>query len=155
MKTREQHEPALARGDLESFLRTEFPQAFSAGSGLSIEEVWHGGARVRQAYRQDFIRPGGTISGPTMMALADFAMYVAVLAAIGPVPLAVTTNLNINFLRKPGAADLLAEARLMKLGKRLAVGEVVIQSVGAEILVAHATSTYSIPDPSEAYGTVL
>jgi len=155
MKRREQHEPALARGDLESFLRTEFPQAFNAGSGLSIEEVWHGGARVRQAYRQDFIRPGGTISGPTMMALADFAMYVAVLAAIGPVPLAVTTNLNINFLRKPGAADLLAEARLMKLGKRLAVGEVAIQSVGAEILVAHATSTYSIPDPSEAYGTVL
>ena len=155
MKTREQHEPALARGDLESFLRTEFPQAFSAGSGLSIEEVWHGGARVRQAYRQDFIRPGGTISGPTMMALADFAMYVAVLAAIGPVPLAVTTNLNINFLRKPGAADLLAEAKLMKLGKRLAVGEVAIRSVGAGELVAHATSTYSIPDPSEAYGTVL
>ena len=155
MKRREQHEPALARGDLESFLRTEFPQAFNAGSGLSIEEVWHGGARVRQAYRQDFIRPGGTISGPTMMALADFAMYVAVLAAIGPVPLAVTTNLNINFLRKPGAADLLAEARLMKLGKRLAVGEVAIQSVGAGKLVAHATSTYSIPDPSEAYVTVL
>jgi len=155
MKTREQHEPALARGDLESFLRTEFPQAFSAGSGLSIEEVWHGGARVRQAYRQDFIRPGGTISGPTMMALADFAMYVAVLAAIGPVPLAVTTNLNINFLRKPGAADLLAEAKLMKLGKRLAVGEVAIRSVGAGELVAHATSTYSIPDPSEAYAAVL
>ncbi|HKD31149.1 MAG TPA: PaaI family thioesterase [Xanthobacteraceae bacterium] len=155
MKTREQHEPALARGDLESFLRTEFPQAFSAGSGLSIEEVWHGGARVRQAYRQDFIRPGGTISGPTMMALADFAMYVAVLAAIGPVPLAVTTNLNINFLRKPGAADLLAEAKLMKLGKRLAVGEVAIRSVGAGELVAHATSTYSIPDLSEAYAAVL
>src|SRR5215472_1343757 len=155
MKRGEQHEPALARSDLESLLRREFPQAFNAGSGLSIEEVWHGGARVRQAYRQDFIRPGGTISGPTMMALADFAMYVAVLAAIGPVPLAVTTNLNINFLRKPGAADLLAEARLMKLGKRLAVGEVAIHSVGAGILVAHATSTYSIPDPSEAYGTVL
>src|SRR5262244_903331 len=145
MKTREQHEPALARGDLESFLRTEFPQAFSAGSGLSIEEVWHGGARVRQAYRQDFIRPGGTISGPTMMALADFAMYVGVLASIGPVPLAVTTNLNINFLRRPGSRDLIAECRLLKLGKRLAVGEVTIHSEGDDEPVAHVTSTYSIP----------
>src|SRR5215467_3060745 len=145
MKRREQHEPALARGDLESFLRTEFPQAFNAGSGLSIEEVWHGGARVRQAYRQNFIRPGGTISGPTMMALADFAMYVAVLASIGPLPLAVTTNLSINFLRKPPAADLVAEARLMKLGKRLAVGEVAIRSAAEPELAAHATLTYSIP----------
>jgi len=142
-------EPALARGDLESFLRKEFPQVFNAGSGLSIEEVWHGGAQVRQAYREDFIRPGGTISGPTMMALADFAMYVAVLAAVGPVPLAVTTNLSINFLRKPGATDLLAEAKLMKLGKRLAVGEVAIRSVGGAELVAHATSTYSIPSPQD------
>jgi uncharacterized protein (TIGR00369 family) len=137
--------PALARGELESFLRTEFPQAFHAASGLFIEDIWRGGAQVRQAYREDFIRPGGTISGPTMMALADFAMYVAVLAAIGRVPLAVTTNLNINFLRKGGAADLLAEARLIKLGKRLAVGEVEIWSAGSTELIAHATSTYSIP----------
>ena len=131
-------------------LRNEFPQVFNAGSGLTIEEIGHGAARVRQAYREDFIRPGGTISGPTMMALADFAMYVAVLASIGPVPLAVTTNLNINFLRKPGAADLLAEAKLIKLGKRLAVGEVGIWSAGSAELVAHATSTYSIPSPQDA-----
>src|SRR6516162_4434662 len=84
-------DPALTHSELESFLRNEFPQAFKAG--FSIEEIWHGGAQVRQAYREDFIRPGGTISGPTMMALADFAMYVAVLASIGLVPLAVTTNL--------------------------------------------------------------
>jgi acyl-coenzyme A thioesterase PaaI-like protein len=82
-----------------------------------------------------------------MMALADFAMYVAVLASIGPVPLAVTTSLNINFLRKPGEADLLAEAKLMKLGKRLAVGEVGLWSAGSDDLVAHVTSTYSIPAP--------
>src|SRR5262252_6705371 len=119
----------------------ELPRLFKAG--VSIEEIWHGGAQVRQAYREDFIRPGGTISGPTMMALADFAMYVAVLGAIGPVPLAVTTNLSINFLRKPGPADLLAEAKLMKLGKRLAVGEVAIRSADSVELVAHATSTYS------------
>jgi uncharacterized protein (TIGR00369 family) len=140
-------EPVLSVGELESFLRTEFSQVFNSASGVSIEAVWHGGARVRQTYRKDFIRPGGTISGPTMMALADFAMYVALLASIGPVPLAVTTNLNINFLRKPGAADLLAEAKLMKLGKRLAVGEVGIRSAGMTELVAHVTSTYSIPRP--------
>ena len=141
--------PALSVGELEHFLRTEFPQVFNSASGVSIEKVWHGGALVRQAYRHDFIRPGGTISGPTMMALADFAMYVAVLASIGPVPLAVTTNLNINFLRKPGATDLLAEAKLMKLGKRLAVGEVGIRSDGEADLVAHVTSTYSIPRPHD------
>ena len=80
-----------------------------------------------------------------MMTLADFAMYVAVLAAIGPVPLAVTINLNINFLRKPSQRDLTAEARLLKLGKRLATGEVVIRCVGDDAPVAHVTSTYSIP----------
>jgi len=143
-------EPALTHSELESFLRNEFPQVFKAGSGLSIEEIWHGGAQVRQAYREDFIRPGGTISGPTMMALADFAMYVAVLSSIGVVPLAVTTNLSINFLRKPSAADLLAEAKLMKLGKRLAVGEVAIRLAGGVELVAHATSTYSIPSTQDA-----
>jgi uncharacterized protein (TIGR00369 family) len=132
--------------ELERFLAAEFPQVFNAASGLAIEQVWAGGSRVRQAYQPQFIRPGGTISGPTMMALADFAMYVGVLASIGPVPLAVTTNLNINFLRKPGASDLIAECRLLKLGKRLAVGEVTLRSDGAEDAVAHVTSTYSIPD---------
>ena len=131
--------------ELHGFLATEFPQVFHANSGLSIEEVWHGGGRVRQAYQAQFIRPGGTISGPTMMALADFAMYVGVLASIGPVPLAVTINLNINFLRKPAARDLIAECRLLKLGKRLAMGEVTIRSDGADEPVAHVTSTYSIP----------
>ncbi len=142
--------PALSLGEMEAFLHTEFPQAFDGKGGLSVEEVWHGGARVRQAYREAFIRPGGTISGPTMMALADAAMYVAVLAAIGPVPLAVTTQLSINFLRRPAAADLVAEAELMKLGKRLAVGEVAIRSAGGAALVAHATSTYSIPEPQDS-----
>jgi uncharacterized protein (TIGR00369 family) len=131
--------------ELERFLAAEFPQAFYPESGLAIEAVWEGGCRVRQHFRAHSIRPGGTISGPTMMALADFAMYVAVLAAIGPVPLAVTINLNINFLRKPGTRDLTAETRLLKLGKRLATGEVTIRSDGKEEPVAHVTSTYSIP----------
>jgi uncharacterized protein (TIGR00369 family) len=135
----------LSIAELEQFLAAEFPQVFHAGSGLAIEDARHGGCRVRLAYRETFIRPGGTISGPTMMALADFAMYVAVLASIGRVPLAVTTSLNINFLRKPGAGDLVADAELMKLGKRLAVGEVAIRSAGEREMIAHATSTYSIP----------
>jgi uncharacterized protein (TIGR00369 family) len=135
----------MSVGALEAFLAAEFPQAFHPESGLTIEEVGHGGSRVRQAYRPTLLRPGGTISGPAMMALADFAMYVAVLASIGPVPLAVTTSLNINFLRRPGPADLIAECRLLKLGKRLAVGEVGIRSDGMDAVVAHATSTYSIP----------
>lgn len=139
--------PALSLGDMETFLRAEFPQMFNVESGLAIEEVWRGGVRLRQACRAAFIRPGGTISGPTMMALADVAMYLAVLAAVGPVPLAVTTSLTINFLRRPAAADLVAEAELMKLGKRLAVGQVAIRSAGEAEMVAHATSTYSIPRP--------
>src|SRR5438045_7355933 len=133
---------AMTVEELERFLRREFPQGFHSDSGLGIEAVWERGCRVRQAFRPMSIRPGGTISGPTMMALADFAMYVAVLATIGPVPLAVTINLNINFLRKPGQADLLAEARLLKLGKRLATGEVIVRSEGEEETVAHASSTY-------------
>ena len=131
--------------ELEHFFLAEFPHVFHPESGLAIEAVWERGCRVRQAFRQRSVRPGGTISGPTMMALADLAMYVAVLAAIGPVPLAETINLNINFLRKAAPRDLLAEARLLKLGKRLATGEVTICSQGETEPVAHATSTYSIP----------
>ena len=96
-------QPVMDVEALKRFLAQDFPQAFHPRSGLSIEAVWHGGGRVRQAYQPRFMRPGGTISGPTMMALADVAMYVVLLASIGPVPLAVTTNLNINFLRKPDA----------------------------------------------------
>lgn len=135
--------------ELEHFLSKEFPQVFHPQSGLTIEEVWHGGARVRQAYSDKFIRPGGTISGPAMMTLADFALYVAVLAAIGPVPLAVTINLSINFLRRPARRDLIAEAGILKLGRRLAVLDVNLFSDGEREPVAHVTSTYSIPRPTK------
>ena len=138
--------PALTAEQIGELLAAEFPQAFYPGCGLTIEKVEYGDVRVRRAFNADFIRPGGTISGPTMMELADFAMYVAVFAAIGPQPLAVTTNLTINFLRKPTQADLVAEAKLLKVGKRLAVGEVAIFSDGAEEPVAHVTATYSIPN---------
>ena len=137
--------PALSADEIVKLLSVEFPQAFFPGCGLSIERVEHGDVRVRRAFHEDHLRPGGTISGPTMMELADFAMYVAVFSAIGPQPLAVTTNLNINFLRKPAQTDLIADARLMKVGKRLAVGEVTIYSGDSDTPVAHVTATYSLP----------
>jgi uncharacterized protein (TIGR00369 family) len=137
--------PKLTRKELIELLRAEFPEASHALGNYDIEEVWHGGCRVRRPFHDRSLRPGGTISGPVMMALADFTMYVAVLSAIGWVPLAVTTNLNINFLKKPGPRDLLAEARLIKLGKRLVVGEVTLRCDGEDDLVAHVTATYSIP----------
>ena len=128
-------------------LEREFPQMFHRDSGTTIEGAWHGGCRIRRAFSEKSLRPGGTISGPTMMGLTDFAMYVAILASLGPVPLAVTTNLNINFLRRPAQRALIADTRLIKLGKRLAVGEVEIYSDGEDEMVAHATATYSIPPP--------
>jgi uncharacterized protein (TIGR00369 family) len=138
----------LACKELTALLGAEFPEMFNSENGYEIEKVWHGGCVVRRHYHPGSLRPGGTVSGATMMALADFAVYVAVLASIGWVPLAVTTNLTINFLKKPAARDLLAEVRLIKLGKRLAVGEVDIHSEGEADLVAHVTSTYSIPPQS-------
>ena len=137
----------LSAKQVAELLEREFSQMFHRNSGTTIEDAWHGGCRIRRAFSEKFLRPGGTISGPTMMGMTDFAMYVAILASIGPVPLAVTTSLNINFLRKPEQRDLLAEARLIKLGKRLAVGEVEIYSDGDDDMVAHATATYSIPPP--------
>jgi uncharacterized protein (TIGR00369 family) len=139
--------PKLTRKELVELLRAEFPEASHAIGNYDIEDVWHGGCRVRRPFHDHSLRPGGTISGPVIMALADFTMYVAVLSAIGWVPLAVTTNLNINFLRKPGGRDLLAEARVIKLGKRLVVGEVALRSDGEDDLVAHVTATYSVPAP--------
>jgi uncharacterized protein (TIGR00369 family) len=135
----------MSADEIAILLAAEFPQAFYAGCGHSIERVEYGDVRVRWTFDESSLRPGGTVSGPTMMELADFAMYVAVFSAIGPQPLAVTTSLNINFLRKPASADLLADARLMKVGKRLAVGEVTIYSEGVSESVAHVTATYSIP----------
>src|ERR1700739_1707523 len=137
--------PALTRKELLERLRIEFPDCGHAVGDFEIEDLWRGGCRLRQHYDKRGLRPGGTLSGATMMALGDFAMYLAVLSAIGWVPLAVTTNLNINFLRRPPARDLIAQARLLKLGQKLAVGEVAIHADGVEDMVAHVTSTYSIP----------
>lgn len=112
---------------------------------MQVESVLPGSVTIRVPYRDDFVRPGGTIAGPVLMSVADFAMYGVVLSLIGRVDLAVTTSLNINFLRRPPPGDVLARARILKLGRRLAVGEVHLHAGPEEDLVAHVTCTYSIP----------
>jgi uncharacterized protein (TIGR00369 family) len=136
---------ALTAEEMERRLRAEFPETFHAVSGLSIVEVGHGGAHVQFEPTSTAVRPGGTVSGPTLMMLTDVTMYVAVLATYGWVPLAVTTSLSINFLQKPPPARLDARCRLIKIGKRLAVGDIEVWSQALPGMVAHATSTYSIP----------
>lgn len=131
--------------EIEAFLAREFPQV----SGYSVTGKGPEGLQMRLAIGQRHLRPGGTVSGPTMFELADLAMYAAVLSRIGPVALAVTTGANIDFMRKPAPArDLLADCRLLKLGRMLAVGDVLIRSVGMEEPVARASLTYSIPPKS-------
>jgi uncharacterized protein (TIGR00369 family) len=139
--------PKMTVAELEAFYATHFPQM--DGWRFKIEEVEDRFARIRLFYHDLHLRPGGTISGPSLMTLADTAMYSLLLAMIGPVALAVTTSLNINFLRKPAPADVIAKAKLLKLGSRLAVGEVTMFSDGDDEPVAHATVTYSIPPQRE------
>ncbi len=135
----------MTREQLEATLRREFPEMWDGTNSRRIEEVGYLTATVRSIYDPSQLRPGGTISGPTMMGLADLALYAAIMGSVGPVTLAVTTNLSFNFLRKPAQKDLIAECRLLKLGKRLAVGDVFIRSDGEDDVVCHATGTYSIP----------
>src|SRR5712672_2343836 len=135
----------MSVAEITAFLRQEFPQVFS-GADFALDSADGETCLLRQRYSNTMLRPGGTVSGPTLMAMADYAMYAVLLSAIGPVGLAVTTNLNINFLRKgqPGQ-DVLAAARLLKLGRRLAVGEVNLLSGTSPDPIAHVTATYSIP----------
>lgn len=138
-------EPVMSREAVSAFLDEVFPQIHHGGPGPVVEAVGPLSATMRLPYHERHLRPGGTLSGPAMMGLADVALYVAVMASLGPVPLAVTTNLSFNFMRKPARRDLIGEARLMKLGRQLAVGEVLIRSEGEDDLVCHATGTYAIP----------
>ena len=134
----------MSAAELTQLLEREFPQ-IDMGGEFVIEAVSPMGAVMRLKGQDKHLRPGGTMSGPAMFLLADVAFYVAIMAQIGPQSLTVTINLNINFLRKPEPGDLLAEVRLLKLGKRLAVGECFLHSPGDDDPVAHATGTYSIP----------
>jgi uncharacterized protein (TIGR00369 family) len=131
--------------DFDALVREELPFAWE--QGFRVERLEAGEARVRMPIARLHLRPGGTVSGPAMMGLADYTMYAIVLSRIGVRKMAVTTNLNANFLRLPVPRDLIAEGRLLKLGKRLAYGEVTICSEGDQEPVCHVTSTYSMPPP--------
>jgi uncharacterized protein (TIGR00369 family) len=135
--------PIMTEAELTEFMYRAFPQA---ADDFHVEQLTPDGIVMRLRVAERHLRPGGTISGPTMFGLADVAVYLAILARIGPVALAVTTNGTIDFLRKPAAGvDLLAKARLLKLGKVLAVGDVLIRSEGVAEPVARSSMTYSVP----------
>lgn len=142
--------------DVRLFLERHFPQ-IGPGNDLVVEGVGPMTGRLRLVQQDKHLRPGGTISGPSMFALADVAIYIAILGEIGvgsepenawksPGARTVTTNININFLRRPVARDLVGDARLMRVGRRLAVGEVWLHSEGSDEAVAHAVGTYAIPE---------
>lgn len=129
--------------EILAFLKQEFPQSLEK---CEIESVGECGATVIFRVNENDLRPGGTVSGPTMMTVADYALYIAILGEIGIVGLAVTTSMNINFLRKPsGAQNIRGVCKLMKVGRVLIVGEVYLYSIDSEAPIAHVTGTYSIP----------
>ena len=129
------------RDKIAEFMKTDFPQ-----SKCTVDSVGDKSAVVRHAIGFDELRPGGTVSGPVLMTVADCALYVAILGEIGIIPLAVTTSLSINFMRKPSFnKDIIGECTLLKVGKSLIVGEVSLFSEGDPKAVAHVVGTYSIP----------
>jgi uncharacterized protein (TIGR00369 family) len=136
----------LSAKAIERFLSQAFPETHLP----NVLDADGTTARLSLAFAREQLRPGGTLSGPTLMALADTAMYALVLSAVGPLPLAVTTNLSINFLKKPQPLALIAEAQMLRLGRVLAVGAVSIRSEGDSTPCAHAVVTYAIPpQPTE------
>jgi uncharacterized protein (TIGR00369 family) len=147
------HFPAgvMSIAEIDTLLDRHFPQIHLGGRVFFIEDAGRNGARMRMVQHEKNLRPGNTLSGPSMFQLADLALYVAILATLGEAALqAVTTNLNINFLARPAPGDLLADVTLVKVGKRLIVGEVDMLSVaagddGRRPLVAHAIATYAMP----------
>jgi uncharacterized protein (TIGR00369 family) len=140
--------PVMSAAELLKFLDEAFPQA--SHLGLTIEHLDDKTIRLRLPTDERHLRPGGTVSGPTLMWLADCGFYLLILAQLGPVALAVTTNLNINFMRKAEAGDVIGEGRLLKLGKTLAVGDFTMWSAGKKEAIAHATLTYAIPPKTKA-----
>jgi acyl-coenzyme A thioesterase PaaI-like protein len=129
------------KAEIVDFLEREFPQ-----SKCVVEEVGMRTAVVTHAVGFENLRPGGTVSGPLLMTVADVALYVAILGTIGIVPLTVTTNLTINFLRKPSPhKPIVGVCQLIKVGRALIVGEVALYSDRNEDMVAKAVGTYSIP----------
>lgn len=140
-----QLEPVMTVRELMALLGATFPQAFTPPSPFCVTEVFPSGAVLRLDPNNSHLRHGGTVSGPTMFALADIAGYVAILAHVGPATGTVSTNVNINFLRKPEMKPLQARATILKLGRQLVVTDILISSVGDGEILAHATATYSMP----------
>jgi uncharacterized protein (TIGR00369 family) len=134
--------PAMTVGQLQRFLDDAFP---GAPMPYVVEEITEDAIRMRLSVGPANSRPGGTVSGPSLMALADCAAYLAIVGQIGPVALAVTTSLHIDFFRKPALVDVVAVGGILKLGRHLGVTEVAMYSVGSDALVAKAQVTYSIP----------
>ena len=134
---------SMSIDQLNEFMRVEFPQM---GNSVEVLSLSHGSIEARMKIGPENLRPGGTVSGPAMFALADVSVYLAVLAIIGPQKLAVTTNCSIDFMRKPAPGDLRAEAQILKMGRRLAVGDVLIYSSEFSEPVARASMTYSLPN---------
>ena len=139
--------PVMSASEVSAYLAEVFPQIRTNDDDLVVTDVTPGRAVIRLEAGEKHLRPGGTVSGPTLFMLADVSAYAVILAHIGRVALAVTTNLNINFLKKPDPGPLDATATILKLGKRLVVTDIAITDTGGD-LVAHATATYSIPPRS-------
>jgi acyl-coenzyme A thioesterase PaaI-like protein len=141
-------ETLATKKEIVEFMISEFPQ-----NKCIVEQVGDRSSVIRHKIGTDELRPGGTVSGPVLMTVADVAIYVALLGEIGIVPLAVTTNLSFNFLRKPSAdKDIVGVCKMIKIGRLLAIGEVTLYSEGIQDAVAHAVGVYAIPPADECYG---
>jgi uncharacterized protein (TIGR00369 family) len=137
---------SLDATQVESLIDAHFPQIHAGGRIMVIEETALRSARVRMKQHDRNMRPGGTVSGPALFTLADFSVYVALIGTIGATGIeAVTTSLNINFLAKPSAGDVVSSVRIIRLGRRIAVGEAQLFSEGAPEMVAHAVANYVLP----------
>jgi len=135
--------PRISIKEFNRIAREESP--FGAYLGLELEKLERGRANVRLPYRDDFLRPGGAVAGPVLMAIADFAMYAAVMSVADDGKMAVTTSMTTNFLRRTAGSDLIAEARVLRAGRRLVVSEVSVHAAGDDAPVAHVTGTYVRP----------
>lgn len=136
----------LTPAELTVLVEAHFPQVHEGNGRITIERADADKTVVRMAHDPRIVRPGGTVSGPTMFKLADFGVYVAILGRLGEAGLqAVTTSMTVNFLSRPQPADMIAEIQLLKLGRRLAVAEARLYAAGNPEVIAHATSTYAIP----------
>ena len=143
----------MSIAQIERLIDEQFPQVHLGGRVFFIDAAGERRARMRMTAHEKNLRPGNTLSGPSMFQLADLALYVAILATLGEAAVqAVTTNLNINFLSRPAPGDLLAEVELVKVGKKLVIGEVELYSAAGGPMVAHAIATYAMPPPGKVIG---